>query len=52
MRQVAPFSLAQIQSHCTGASPQLIKKVLAQMKAAGTVELSGRGRSAKWKLKN
>ena len=49
LRQVAPFSLAEIQSQCPAASPQLIKKVLAQMKGSG-VRLDGRGRGAKWEV--
>jgi hypothetical protein len=30
------------------ASPQLIRKVLAEMKRQGMVRLMGRGRSARW----
>jgi Fic family protein len=50
LRQVTPFSLAEIQLQCPSTSPQLIKKVLAQMKAAGEVRLVGRGRGARWEL--
>jgi hypothetical protein len=32
------------------ASPQLIKKVLAEMKRAGRVRLVGRGRGARWEV--
>jgi hypothetical protein len=32
------------------ASPQLIKKVLAEMKKAGQARLTGRGRGARWEV--
>jgi Fic family protein len=50
LRQFGPFTLAEIKSECPAASPQLIKKVLAKMKSAGTVRLAGRGRGAKWEV--
>ncbi len=48
LQHVSPFTLAEIQLLCPSVSTQLIKKVLAQMKAAGAVRLVGRGRGAKW----
>lgn len=47
-RQHGHFSLAEIQAQCPSVSPQLIKKVLAELKAQNRVKLVGRGRSAKW----
>ncbi|MFA7236312.1 MAG: Fic family protein [Phycisphaeraceae bacterium] len=48
LSQVGEFTLADIQSQLPGVSSQLLKKVLAEMKATGQVSLTGRGRSAKW----
>lgn len=50
LAQVETFTLADMASQLPAASPQLIKKVLAEMKNAGQVKLSGRGRGAKWEL--
>jgi Fic family protein len=48
LSQIEPFTLADIAGQFPAASPQLIKKVLAQMKKAGQVRLVGRGRGARW----
>jgi len=48
--QVEPFTLADIAAQLRAASPQLIKKVLAEMKRAGQTRLSGRGRGARWEV--
>ena len=48
--QVEPFTLADMAAQLPSASPQLIKKVLAEMKTAGQVRLAGRGRGARWEL--
>ena len=48
--QVEPFTLADMAAQLPSASPQLIKKVLAEMKNAGQVRLAGRGRGARWEL--
>ncbi len=50
LAQVGDFTLADIQSELPGVSSQLLKKVLADMKAAGQVSLVGRGRGAKWRV--
>lgn len=49
--QVGPFTLADIQSQLPGISSQLLKKVLAELKAAGQVSLTGRGRGARWMVR-
>lgn len=49
--QTGPFTLAELIAECPGASPQLVKKVLADMKKAGKVRSTGRGRGAKWEKK-
>lgn len=48
--QLGNFTLADILQQAPAASPQLVKKVLAEMKREGRVELTGRGRGASWKL--
>lgn len=48
LAQVTEFTLADVAAQVTVASPQLIKKVLAQMKTEGKVRLVGRGRGARW----
>jgi Fic family protein len=48
--QVEPFTLADMAAQLPSASPQLIKKVLAEMKAAGQLRLAGRGRGARWEV--
>lgn len=50
LRQTVPFNLAEIQAACPGVSSQLIKKVLAKLKAERVLRLSGRGRSAEWRI--
>ncbi|HUW61459.1 MAG TPA: Fic family protein [Candidatus Bathyarchaeia archaeon] len=48
MSQTAPFTLADIAAQCPSVSPQMIKKVLADLKQQGLVQLTGRGRGARW----
>src|ERR1017187_3767736 len=48
--QVEPFTLADMAVQLPSASRQLIKKVLAELKNAGQVRLSGRGRGARWEV--
>ncbi len=43
------FSLADASAQAPFATPHLVKKVLADLKAQGLVELQGRGRGAKWR---
>jgi len=46
--QAGEFTLADICAQMPGASPQLIKKVLSELKQARRVRLAGRGRGARW----
>jgi len=46
--QIGPFSLAELHRQLPAVSVQLVKKVLAEMKAAGEVQLKSRGRGALW----
>ncbi|HMD70328.1 MAG TPA: Fic family protein [Bryobacteraceae bacterium] len=50
LAQLEPFTLADMAAQLPVASPQLIKKVLAEMKRAGRVRLVGRGRGARWQV--
>ncbi len=51
LSQVGDFTLADIQAQLPGVSAQLLKKVLAEMKMAGQLSLAGRGRGAKWTIR-
>ena len=48
LSQEGAFSLADITGQCPSVSPQMVKKVLAALKREGIVELTGRGRGARW----
>ncbi len=50
LAQVEDFTLADLAAELPAASPQLIKKVLAQLKRAGKVRLTGKGRGARWRV--
>jgi Fic family protein len=50
LAQVEQFTLADMSAQLPVASPQLIKKVLAELKKAGKVRLTGKGRGARWEV--
>ena len=50
LEQLEPFTLAGMAALAPAASPQLVKKVLSEMKKAGQVRLAGRGRGARWEV--
>jgi len=50
LAQVEQFTLGDLAAQAPVVSPQLIKKVLAEMKQQGTVRLVGRGRGARWEV--
>jgi Fic family protein len=50
LAQVDRFTLADVAALLPAASPQLVKKVLAEMKRTGNVRLAGRGRGARWEV--
>jgi Fic family protein len=50
LEQVGDFTLADLSAALPSVSSQLVKKVLSELKAAGRIRLSGRGRGARWKL--
>ena len=52
MEQMGRFTLADLMLRLPGVSPQLIKKVLAELKRNGKVRLTGKGRGAEWDVTN
>jgi Fic family protein len=50
LAQLGPFTLGDLAAQFPAASPQLIKKVLAELKKQGKVRLVGRGRGARWEI--
>ena len=52
MEQLGRFTLADLVVRSPGTSPQLIKKILAELKREGRVRLSGKGRGAEWEVVN
>jgi len=50
LAHVQRFTLGDVRSELPAVSPQLIKKVLAELKTQGKVRLSGRGRGARWEV--
>ncbi|HTW94369.1 MAG TPA: hypothetical protein VMD30_06235 [Tepidisphaeraceae bacterium] len=48
LAQVGPFTLADLHGQVPAASPQLLKKVLAQLKKEGLARVEGHGRGARW----
>ena len=47
-RTTQPFTVAEIQYECPGASVDLIRRVLRDLLADGLVQCLGRGQNAKW----
>jgi Fic family protein len=50
LAQVDRFTLSDVAALLPAVSPQLVKKVLAEMKKTGEVRLAGRGRGAWWEV--
>jgi Fic family protein len=50
LAQVGPFTLGDLRGQVPSVSAQQVKKVLAEMKKAGQVDLIGRGRGARWEV--
>ena len=50
LTQVEQFTLSDLVAQAPVASPQLIKKVLAELKQQEKVRLLGRGRGARWEV--
>jgi len=50
LAQIEQFTLGDLAAQLPSVSPQLIKKILAELKKQGEIRLSGRGRSACWEV--
>jgi Fic family protein len=50
MAQIEQFTLGDLSAQLPSASPQLIKKILAELKKQGRIRLIGRGRGARWEI--
>jgi hypothetical protein len=48
--QVEQFTLGDLAAQMPAVSPQLIKKVFAELKKQGRIRLAGRGRGARWEI--
>ena len=48
--QAGEFTLADLSAQLPSVSPQLIKKMLDELKRDGRIRLEGRGRGAKWNV--
>ncbi|MDT8321726.1 MAG: Fic family protein [Xanthomonadales bacterium] len=51
LKRSKPFALAEIEDECIGVSRDMVRHVLRQMRDDGLVEVTGRGRAARWSLK-
>lgn len=51
LKRSKPFALSEIEDECIGVSRDMVRHVLRQMRAADLVEVTGRGRAARWSLK-
>ncbi len=47
-----PFSLAELEKTCSGTSHDMVRKVLRDLRDAGSVECLGRGPGAQWQRKD
>ncbi len=47
---VEQFTLGDLAAQLPAVSPQLIKKVFAELKKQGKIRLTGRGRGARWEI--
>lgn len=48
IKRTRPFTLAEIEQECIGVSRDMVRHVLRQMRDDGCVDVSGRGRAARW----
>jgi Fic family protein len=48
LRRVRPFTAAEIEGECPGVSREWVRRVLRELRDAGTIRQSGRGRGARW----
>ena len=50
LAQVMPFAAADLRAQLPAISPQMIRKVLGDMKSEGILKATGRGRGARWEV--
>jgi Fic family protein len=50
LAQVEEFTLGDLRTQLPSVSPQLIKKILAELKEQRKIRLAGRGRGARWEI--
>ena len=50
-RFTGTFTLKDIEKACLGASPDMVRKVLRDLKKEGSVQCLGRGPGAAWRKK-
>jgi len=50
-RKLGSFAISDLEHDCPGVSKETIRNVLQQLRDEGVVELRGRGRGARWRLK-
>ena len=50
LEQVGDFTLGDVVAQAAGVSPQLVKKVLSELRGEGKIALTGRGRGARWRI--
>ncbi|EKD28822.1 MAG: hypothetical protein ACD_79C00193G0005 [uncultured bacterium] len=51
-RKMKPFSISDIERDCSGISRDMVRLVLRQMRDEGIIVCHGKGRNAKWIVKN
>lgn len=47
-RRLKPFAISDIEAECPGVSRDMVRHVLRQMRDRGEIEVTGRGRGARW----
>ncbi|MCD4774470.1 MAG: Fic family protein [Candidatus Aegiribacteria sp.] len=50
LKQLERFTLADLAVQLPSVSPQLIKRILSELKNQGKISLEGRGRGARWEV--
>lgn len=48
LRRSRPFAISEIEAECADVSRDMVRHVLRKMREEGLIEVTGRGRGAKW----
>jgi Fic family protein len=51
-RKIIPFGITEIETECPDISRETIRKVLQELRNQGVLEVTGRGRGAKWRRRS